>query len=259
MPLWEGGREKLLRALRMAGPTDTLGSAAAVVGLILVVSGVVLHADHGADFGAAVRTLGGAFLLVGLGAVLFGKPRRRVAITGAARRIAERYMAATAHWHWTSRWGLAGMAIGPILLAPALALEIIFGAFGGMFLAPGVLLFLGGAALIVFGRFCREGAAREPGAGTQTVRDGPGRWPGSAGAGPQKGRGRPGNAGRHLSRGRSGIGRQNRSAGLHRPLDEEDHRRSAQSGPAARGGRPAGARRPQRRGDAPRELHQHLK
>ena len=162
MSFWEAGREKLTRALRKARPTDTLGPAAAVIGLILVVSGIVLQKDHGVALGATVRTLGGALLLGGVGAVLFGESRRRAAIVGAARRMAERYMAATAHWRWTSRWGLAGMVTGPILLVPALAMEIIFGSYGAAFIATGFLLFGSGATLLVWEKLVRRGAARGP-------------------------------------------------------------------------------------------------
>ncbi len=152
--------DKLLAALREQSPTDALGSAGAVIGIMLVASGIFLQGS-GVGFGAVIRTLGGVLLLGGLGAVLFVEARRRAAVIGAARRIVERYMAATATWRRTDRMGLAGVAIGVILLAPALVLEIIFGAGGAMVMAPGIVLFWVGVALLVYGLFQRRNAAQK--------------------------------------------------------------------------------------------------
>lgn len=202
MSLWKDRRDKLVRALRDARPTDTLGAAATVIGIILVVSGIVLQKDHGVALGATVRTLGGALLLGGVGAVLFGESRRRAAIIAVARRIAERYMAATAHWRWTSRWGLAGVATGLILLVPALAMEIIFGSYGAAFIATGFLIFGGGVNLLVFGVFYRRGAARKP---PQSSEEGRGRMLGNRRGHPSASRATPRPKGRSL-----------RGAGLHK-------------------------------------------
>ncbi len=151
---------RLLAALRGQSPTDALGSAAAAAGIVLVALGIVLR-EAGVDFGAAVRTLGGLLLLGGLAAVLLWEPRRRAAVIGAARRIAEWYMASTAAWRWPDRVGLAAMAIGLALLPPALVVQIIFGTvFGVMVIAPGIVLFWAGAALLVYGRLHRAKAGR---------------------------------------------------------------------------------------------------
>ena len=162
MSLWEDGHAKLLAALRKSRPTDTLGLGAAAVGIILVVFGIVLQENQGVGFGATIRALGGVLLLGGLAAVLFGESRRRNAVIGAARRIAGRYMAATADWRWPDRVGMAGVVIGLVLLAPALVFQILFGtAFGVMVIAPGITLFWCGIAFLVYGRFYGRGAARK--------------------------------------------------------------------------------------------------
>ena len=93
----------------------------------------------------------GVLLLSGLGAVLFIESRRRAAIIGAARSIIQRYRAVTVRWRWTNRMGLAGLVVGALLLAPSLFLQIIFGAGGAMVMLPGIVLFGGGVALLVYG------------------------------------------------------------------------------------------------------------
>ena len=155
--------DKLLAALREQSPTDTLGSAGVAIGIILVTTGFVLQESFDAGFGGEIRMLGGVLFLSGLGAVLFGESRRRTAMIHAARRTVERYMAATARWLWPNRMGLAGMALGLVLLAPALVLQIIFGTvFGAIVVAPGIVLFWCGIALLVYGLLRRRDAARKP-------------------------------------------------------------------------------------------------
>ena len=148
-----------LVVLKNLGLADKLGSAAAATGIILVAFGIVLQEYSGVGFGATIRTLGGALFLGGLGTVLFGEPRRRAAVAAAARCTVERYMAATVRWRWTDRIGLAGVAVGLVLLAPALVLQIIFGSvFGAIVITPGIVLFWVGVALLVYGRFHRRDA-----------------------------------------------------------------------------------------------------
>ena len=162
MSLLEDGRAKLYKALQELSPSDTLGLAGAATGIILVTVGISQQ-EMGVGLGATVRMLGGVLLLSGLGAVLFGETRRRAAVIGAARRIAERYVAATAGWRWPDRMGLTGVAIGLILLVPALVLQILFGTlFGAIVIAPGIVLFWVGAALLVYGRFSPRDATRKP-------------------------------------------------------------------------------------------------
>ena len=146
---------KILASLRELSPSDTLGSAGAAIGIILVAFGFFLQ-ESGVVFGETIRTLGGVLLLGGLGAVLFVEPRRRAAVIGAARRVVARYKSRTAGWGWPDRLGLAGVAVGLVLLAPALVLQIIFGSFfGSIVLVPGIVLFWVGVALLVYGRFHR--------------------------------------------------------------------------------------------------------
>ena len=158
MSLLQKMTDKLLATLREQSPSDTLGAAAAVIGIILVASGIFLQ-DSGVAVGATIRTLGGVLLLGGLGAVLFVEPRRRAAVIGAWQRIVKRYVAATVTWHWPDRLGLASVGVGLVLLAPALVLQIIFGnVFGAIVIAPGIVLFWVGVALLVYGRFHRRDA-----------------------------------------------------------------------------------------------------
>ena len=145
--------------LKKLGLADKLGSVAAATGVILVAFGIVLQEYSGAGFGGTIRTLGGVLFLGGLGTVLFEEPQRRAVVLGAARRVVERYMAATVTWRWTDRIGLAGVAVGMVLLAPALVLQIIFGSvFGAIVMTPGIVLFWVGVALLVYGRFHRRDA-----------------------------------------------------------------------------------------------------
>ena len=149
----------MLASLRELSPSDTLGSAAAAIGIILVAFGIFLQESSGVGFGATIRTLGGVLLLGGLGAVLFVESRRRAAVIGAARRIVARYMSRTAGWGWPDRLGLAGVSVGLVLLAPALVLQIIFGSVSGaIVIAPGIVVFWVGVALLVYGRFHRRDA-----------------------------------------------------------------------------------------------------
>ena len=155
--------DRLLKLLRESRSTDALGASAAVAGLILAALGIFLH-ESGVGFGVAIRALGGVLLLGGLGAVLLVEPRRRAAIIVAGRRIAGRYEASTADWRWPDRYGLAGVLIGLALLAPALVTQILFGTlFGVIVIAPGLVLFLAGVALIVYGRFYRGDGTGKPG------------------------------------------------------------------------------------------------
>ncbi len=155
--------DKLLAALREQRQSDILGSVAAVIGIILVVSGIALQDNYGVGFGATIRSMGGVLLLGGLGTVLFVESRRRAAAIGAARRIVERYMAVSVAWHWPNRMGLAGVAIGLVLLAPALVLQIIFGSpFGAIVMAPGIVIFWFGVALLIYGWLNRRNAAQKP-------------------------------------------------------------------------------------------------
>ena len=162
MSSWKMSVDRLLAALRQASPTDAVGAAGAVVGLVLVASGIGLQ-EMGVGAGATIRTLGGVLLLGGLGTVLFAEARRRDAVVRAARRIADRYAASTAGWRWPNRYGLAGVLIGLALLPPAIVMQAIFGdPFGVMVISPGLVAFWGGVVLIVYGMFTR----RRDGAGT---------------------------------------------------------------------------------------------
>ena len=130
----------------------------AATGAILVATGIALE-GQGVGGGAAVRTLGGILLLAGLGVLLFGEPRRRAASIEGAKHMVARYMAATGHWRWPNRVGVAGMAVGLLLLVPALIVQILFGTlFATAIIAPGIVCFWAGLAMVVYARF-RRGAA----------------------------------------------------------------------------------------------------
>ncbi len=155
--------DRLRQALRDLRPSDAAGAAGLGVGVMLAVTGIVLE-NQGAAIGATVRALGGILVLGGLGLVLFWEPRRRAAVMERARRTVDRYKAATAEWRWADRAGVAGVAIGLLLLPPALLLQILFGTvFGVVVIAPGIVLFWVGVALIIYARFQRRAAARRQG------------------------------------------------------------------------------------------------
>ena len=156
MPSPKDAPPRLIETLREARPADLLGWAATAVGLVLVAVGIILEENRGVSFGATIRVLGGLLLLGGLGAVLFGESRRRAAVIGAARRAAKRYLDATDRWRWTDRWGVAGVAVGLVMVAPAVAAQIIFGdPFGVLVVAPGLVLFWGGVVLLLYWRIYR--------------------------------------------------------------------------------------------------------
>ncbi len=159
----ETDESKVVAVLKNVSPADKLGAIAAATGIVLVVFGIVLQEHSGVSFGATIRTLGGVLFLGGLGTVLFSEPQRRAAIIGAARRIVERYMDATVTWRRTDRLGLAGVAVGLALAAPAVVMQFLFGGvFGSIVVTPGVLLFWVGVALLVYGRFHRRDARSNP-------------------------------------------------------------------------------------------------
>ena len=148
--------DKFLTMLRDGRAADAIGLAGVVVGVVFVAVGSVLPESSG----PAVRTLGGLLFLGGLAALLFGEPRRRAKIIASARRAVDNYMARTADWIWPNRVGLAGVAIGLILIVPAVILQALFGSvFGAIVIVPGLVLFWGGVALLIYGRFYRGDAA----------------------------------------------------------------------------------------------------
>ena len=171
-------RHKLFAALQRLSPVEGLGLACAGVGIVLVALGILLQERSGVELGGTVRVMGGVLLLGGLAVALFWEPRRRAAAIGAAIRIAEGYMARTAGWDWPYRLGLAGVLIGLALLVPALVLQIIFGTiFGAVVIAPGIVLFWAGVALLAYGWFRRRRAAQT--SYTPPGRSGRGRRPGA--------------------------------------------------------------------------------
>ena len=157
--------DRLLRSLRELQPSAAAGAVGAVgaaIGFVLVAVGIALE-EQGAGVGAAVRPLGGVLLLGGLGLVLFWESRRRNAAIGSALRIGKRYRAATVHWRWPDRAGVAAVAIGLGLLAPALVVQVLFGTiFGVIVIAPGIMVFWGGVALVIYARFQRTATGRKP-------------------------------------------------------------------------------------------------
>ena len=158
---------------------DRLGSAGAAIGVILVALGLILQ-EYFDGIGTAIRTLGGVLLLCGFAAVVFGESRRRAVVFGAWRRIGARYMAVTARWGWPDRVGLAGVAIGAALVAPALVLQIIFGN-SLVVIVPAVILFWSGVGLLIYGRFHGRDTRRTrplPPSSSPSRREGRGKSPG---------------------------------------------------------------------------------
>ena len=150
--------------------TDSLGVALAVVGIILVWTGIVLE-DSQVSFGAAVRTLGGLLCMGGLALVMFGQSRRRAAALRASRRVVAWYLSRTAGWAWPDRAGVAAVAMGFILDIPALALQIMF-KIGWVVAAPGLIVFWIGAGLLIYGRFYKRRAERGGAASSSPSRGG---------------------------------------------------------------------------------------
>ena len=149
---------KMLASLREPRAADRLGAAGVVFGIVLVAIGWILEGEF-LGIGAAIRTLGGILFLGGLGIVVFGDSHRRSVAIGIWRRICAGYMSRTAHWGWPDRVGLAGVASGTALVAPALVLQIIF-RNGAVVAGPAALLFWVGVGLLIYGRFRRRGETR---------------------------------------------------------------------------------------------------
>lgn len=139
--------------------SDAAGVAGALIGAILVAVGLTLQ-EQDVSVGATVRTLGGILLLGGVGVLLFGTSQRRRASNNWARRIIARYMAATERWRWPNRAGVAGVAIGLLLLPPALVAQVLFGTVvATVIIAPGIVVFWVGVAFIIYAWFQRGSAS----------------------------------------------------------------------------------------------------
>ena len=151
----EDRRSKSPMVLRKPRSTDMLGSAAVVIGIILVAVGMILQENLGVGIGAAIRTLGGVLFLGGLALIVLWERHRRAALIGFSKRIVARYMHMSANWDWPDRVGLAAVAVGLILVVPAIVIQILFR--GGAAIAlPAVILFWSGVALLIYGRFYRR-------------------------------------------------------------------------------------------------------
>lgn len=145
--------------IRKPRHNDVLGSAGVVIGIILVAVGVILEENLGVGIGAAIRTLGGLLFLGGLSAIVLLERRRRAVLVDSSKRMVARYMDMSASWAWPDRAGLAAVAIGLILAAPALVVQILFRA-GAAIALPAVVLFWSGVGLLIYGRFYLRGGKR---------------------------------------------------------------------------------------------------
>lgn len=159
MDLRKMGVPKAHASLRERRSADTLGSAGVVIGIILVAVGMILQENLGVGIGAAIRTLGGVLFLSGLAVIVLWERRRRAALIGFSKRIAARYMYMSANWAWPDRVGLAAVAIGLILVVPAIVIQILFRG-GGVIALPAVILFWSGVGLLIYGRFYRRDSER---------------------------------------------------------------------------------------------------
>ena len=138
---------------------DRIGSATVAAGVVLVAIDMILQSQL-EGFPTVFRIIGGASFLIGIGMLLFGNARRRRSISSQFRSVTARYMARSAGWGWTFRYGVAATVIGLILILPALFLQFIFGTtFGVMILA--ILVFCSGIALIAYGVYLRRKAAQK--------------------------------------------------------------------------------------------------
>ena len=156
MPESQTTIDRLLEALHGRSPVEVAGWATAAMGAVLLAVGIALE-RQGADVGASVRSLGVILLVAALGVWLFGDARRRRAVIGGVAGAVGGYMRASAHWELSNRVGVAAMLIGLILLAPALVASVLFGtSLGVAIIAPGIVLFWGGLALMVWAWFRRH-------------------------------------------------------------------------------------------------------
>lgn len=150
------------KALKFLGETrtvDALASGAVAVGILLVALDMILQSQL-EDFTTAFRIIGGILFLIGIATLVFGDARRRETVMLMLQRVTARYMARSAGWGWTFRYGVAATVIGLILILPALFLQFIFGTtFGVMILA--ILVFCSGIALIAYGVYLRRKAAQK--------------------------------------------------------------------------------------------------
>lgn len=151
MPQSTSFLDRLLGPLRELGWADSIGSAAAALGVLLTALGWILVARNVGP-GVEIRTLGGIVLLAGLAAMVLGSPERRAAVTGKSRRIARWYVARTSNWRRPYRVGVASIAISLALIVPMLAMQVLF-ENGALIAVPAILLFWGGVAIIVVARF----------------------------------------------------------------------------------------------------------
>ena len=159
MSLSEDRRSKVPMVRRNPRPTDTLGSAGVVIGIILVAVGMILEENLGVGIGAAIRTLGGVLFLGGLAVIVLWEPRRRAVLVGSSKRMVARYMYMSANWAWPDRVGLATVVIGLILAVPAIVIQILFRE-GAVIALPAVILFWSGVGLLIYGRFYRRDVER---------------------------------------------------------------------------------------------------
>ena len=146
------GLTKLLTLLKQLREGDNLGAALAAVGIIVLATGLFLQGIS-VGIGTPIRTIGGLLLLAGIATFVFGTPHRRAVVIGTCRAAIARYMSMTADWQWPDRSGLAGVIIGLIWLVPVLGLRIVFGSYVGIVMWPGIVLFWGGIALLIYGRY----------------------------------------------------------------------------------------------------------
>ena len=141
---------KLLREL-LRSP-DRLAQAGLATGIILVVLGVIVG-EAGFGIGGAIGTLGWLLLMCGIAFLVLGDSRRRAAAIDISKRTYYRYMQRTAGWNWPYRAGLAGVVVGLALIILALVLQMALKGVGTAVGGLGLILFWGGALLLIYGWF----------------------------------------------------------------------------------------------------------
>ena len=156
---------KTLKFLGETRMVDALASGAVAVGILLVALDMILQSQL-EDFTTAFRIIGGILFLLGIATLVLGDARRREMVILLFRRVTARYMARSAGWGWTFRYGVAATVIGLILILPALVFQFLFGTtFGVIILA--ILVFCSGIALIIYGLYLRRRAAQKQGQSNQ--------------------------------------------------------------------------------------------
>ena len=146
----DSGMTKLLNFLRQSDKTEAMGLVLAAIGIVILAFGVFLQ-SVAVGVGTPLRMLGGLMVIGGIAVFAFATPRRRAVISRRLRGIVSGYMSSTADWRWMNRYGLGAVIVGLVWLLPVLVLQMLFGQVAAILMLPGIMIFFGGIALLIYG------------------------------------------------------------------------------------------------------------